>query len=89
MNKKTFLANLEKFLINIICNSLYTDVPETTKQLLEEDIKEFIKERAGEFTLQELKETFTSGQITIGLFLEYRETKIFTSNAIKEKSGSY
>ena len=77
MDKDIFLANLQKFLKSVVCENLYANVSTETKKQLEKDIEEFIRKNASEYTIQELRETFTSAQITLGLFIEFRDAKIF------------
>jgi len=75
MTRTEFLENLEKALKKIIPEMF--DEGDTLEEhiQLEKKIEAFIKESAGEYTLDELMETFTSAQAAIGLFLEYQDAK--------------
>ncbi len=82
MTKDQFLKNLEKALLRLIVERLFNDLDEAKKAALKLDVKEFIRERAETYSLPELKETFVSAQVAIGLFLEYQSAK-----AICESDG--
>lgn len=84
MEKDTFLANLQKFLNDVICDRMYASVSEDVRQVLRQDIDEFIKANGGDYSLQELQETFTSAQTTIGLFMEYRDSKLLLEESLSE-----
>lgn len=79
MEKKEFLSNLKNFLTTVICERLFAEVSDSAKQMLEKEIEEFIRENAANYSMEELKETFTSADISIGLFMEYREAKLLTA----------
>jgi formylglycine-generating enzyme required for sulfatase activity len=79
MEKETFLSNLKNFLNTIVCERLFAEVSDSAKQMLEKDIEEFIRENAAQYSLEELKDIFTSADISIGLFMEYRDAKILNS----------
>ena len=76
LTKNSFLKNLEKALKNLICNRLYENENEAQKQVLAMNVEEFIRENAGHYSLEELKETFVSAEASIGLFLEYQDAKM-------------
>ena len=78
ITKNQFLKNLEKALKKLICNRLYKneDEAEAEKQVLAMNVEEFIRENAGNYSLEELKETFVSAEASIGLFLEYQDAKM-------------
>ena len=88
MDKDIFLANLQKFLKSVVCEDIYANVSTEAKHQLEKDIEEFIRKNASEYSIQELRETFTSAQITIGLFIEYRDAKIFVDQTQKGSGSS-
>ncbi len=75
MTKEQFLKNLEQVLQRMILERLYGDASEEQKAGLASDVSEFIRENAGCYSFEELKQTFVSAQITIGLFLEYQSAK--------------
>ena len=75
MTKEQFLENLEKALFKIICNMFEEAKTPENRKLLEKQVKEFVKENAAEYSLEELTETFTSAEAAIGLFLEYQDAK--------------
>ncbi len=76
ITKNRFLNNLEKALENLICNRLYENEDEAQKQVLAMSVEEFVRENAGNYSLEELKETFVSAEASIGLFLEYQDAKM-------------
>lgn len=76
ITKNRFLKNLEKALRKLICNRLYQNEDEAEKQVLAMNVEEFIRENAGNYSLEELKETFVSAEASIGLFLEYQDAKM-------------
>ena len=76
ITKNQFLKNLEKALQKLICSQLYQNEDEAEKQVLAMNVKEFIQENAGNYSLEELKETFVSAEASIGLFLEYQDAKM-------------
>ena len=76
ITKNRFLNNLEKALQNLICNRLYENEDEAQKQVLAMNVEEFVRENAGNYSLEELKETFVSAEASIGLFLEYQDAKM-------------
>ena len=88
MDKDIFLANLQKFLKSVVCEDIYANVSTEAKHQLEKDIEEFIRKNASEYSIQELRETFTSAQVSIGLFIEYRDAKIFVDQTQKGSGSS-
>ncbi len=77
MTKTKFLENLENALKKITCE-MFNDANDPQKRIqLEQQVEEFVRENAGEYTLEELMETFTSAQAAIALFLEYQDAKRF------------
>jgi formylglycine-generating enzyme required for sulfatase activity len=86
MGKDTFLANLQKFLNDVVCDQMYASVSKDAKQDLRQDIEEFIRDNDREYSLQELQETFTSAQIAIGLFMEYRDAKLLISEPARKNN---
>lgn len=76
ITKNRFLKNLEKALRKLICNRFYQNEDEAKKQVLAMNVEEFIRENAGNYSLEELKETFVSAEASIGLFLEYQDAKM-------------
>ena len=76
ITKKQFLENLEKALKQLICNRLYENEDEAKKQAMAMNVEEFIRENAGNYSLEELMETFISAEASIGLFLEYQDAKM-------------
>jgi len=80
------LKNLEKGLQKLICNRLYQNEDEAEKKVLAMNVKEFIRENAGNYSLEELKETFVSAEASIGLFLEYQDAKMICKGT-DEKEG--
>jgi len=76
MKKNQFLKNLEKAHKKLICNRLYENEDEAQKQVLAMNVEEFVRENAGNYSLEELKETFVSAEASIGLFLEYQDAKM-------------
>jgi len=76
ITKNRFLKNLEKALKKLICNRLYENEDEAQKQVLAMNVEEFVRENAGNYSLEELKETFVSAKASIGLFLEYQDAKM-------------
>ena len=76
ITKNQFLKNLEKALKKLICNRLYENEDEAQKQVLALNVEEFVRENAGNYSLEELKETFVSAEASIGLFLEYQDAKM-------------
>jgi len=83
------LKNLEKALQKLICNRLYENEDEAQKQVLALNVEEFVRENAGNYSLEELKETFVSAEASIGLFLEYQDAKMICegTDGKEEKSG--
>jgi len=75
MTKEQFLNKLENVLQRLISERLFDDVTDAEKAGLKSDVSEFIRENAATYTLEELKETFVSAQVTIGLFLEFQSAK--------------
>ncbi len=75
MTKSQFLENLDKALKKIVCGMLDEGGTPESRATLEKQVEEFVEENAGEYTLEELRETFTSAQAAIGLFLEYQDAK--------------
>lgn len=75
MTKKKFLENLEKALKKIMPEMFDEGEISEDRIQLEKKIEEFVRESAGEYTLEELMETFTSAQTTIALFLEFQDAK--------------
>jgi len=75
ITKNRFLKNLEKALQKLICNRLYENEDEAQKQVLAMNVEEFVRENAGNYSLEELKETFVSAEASIGLFLEYQDAR--------------
>lgn len=86
ITKNQFLKNLEKALQKLICSQLYQNEDEAEKQVLAMNVKEFIRENAGNYSLEELKETFVSAEASIGLFLEYQDAKMICKGT-DEKEG--
>lgn len=80
------MKNLEKALQKLICSQLYQNEDEGEKQVLAMNVEEFIRENAGNYSLEELKETFASAEASIGLFLEYQDAKTICKG-IDEKEG--
>ena len=70
------MKNLEKALKKLICNRLYENEDEAQKHVLAMSVEEFVRENAGNYSLEELKETFVSAEASIGLFLEYQDAKM-------------
>ncbi|MCP4577965.1 MAG: formylglycine-generating enzyme family protein [Deltaproteobacteria bacterium] len=83
MTKEQFLNNLEKALQRLVLNHLFDDANEEQKAGLRSDVAEFIRENAGSYTFEELKETFVSGQTAVGLFLEYQDAKEICRGGVK------
>jgi len=81
MTKEQFLENLENALKRIVCNLLDDDGTSQSRTALEREAVEFVRNNAAEYTLEELMETFTSAEATIGLFLEYRDAKRICGDA--------
>jgi hypothetical protein len=75
MTKTEFLKNLEKALKKIMPEMFDEGEISEDRIQLEKKIEEFVRESAGEYTLEELMETFTSAQTTIALFLEFQDAK--------------
>jgi len=75
MTKEKFLENLEKALKKIVCDMFGENGTPQTLMALEEEVTEFVRDNAGEYTLEELMETFTTAGTAIGLFLEFRDAK--------------
>ena len=75
ITKEQFLANLEKALNQMILKRLFNDADAATQASLKANIREFIVQNSAEYSLEELAETFTSAEATIGLFLEYQDAK--------------
>ena len=75
MTKKKFLENLEKALKKIICQMFNEEGTNERRIQLERQVEEFVRENAGEYTLEELMETFTTAEAAMGLFLEYQDAK--------------
>ena len=86
ITKNRFLNNLEKALENLICNRLYENEDEAEKQVLAMNVEEFVRENAGNYSLEELKETFVSAEASIGLFFEYQDAKMICKGT-DEKEG--
>ena len=86
ITKNRFLNNLEKALQKLICNLLYQNEDEAQKQVLAMSVEEFVRENAGNYSLEELKETFVSAEASIGLFLEYQDAKMICKGT-DEKEG--
>ena len=84
MTKEQFLQKLENVLQRLISDRLFGYTNEEQKAGLRSDVSEFIRENAGSYSLEELKETFVSAQATIGLFLEYQSAKEICNGDIKE-----
>ena len=76
ITKNQFLKNLDKALKKLICNRLYENKNKAQKQVLAMNVEEFIRENAGNYSLEELKETFVTAEASIGLFLEYQDAKM-------------
>ena len=87
MTKEQFLEKLEKVLQHLILDRLFDHTNEEQKAGLRSDVNEFIRENAGNYTFEELKETFVSGQATIGLFLEYQSAKEICRGDTKEAAN--
>ena len=87
MTKEQFLNNLEKALQNLVLNHLFDDSSEEQKAGLRSDVTEFIRENAGSYTFEELKETFVSGQTAVGLFLEYQNAKEICQSGAKKSAN--
>ncbi len=81
MTKTEFLKNLEKALKKIMPEMFDEGETSEDRIQLEKKIEEFVRESAGEYTLEELMETFTSAQTAIGLFLEYQDAKRISRGA--------
>jgi|GEM_PF-1558322 len=75
MTKKKFLENLEKALKKIICEIFNENNVQQKRVELEQQVEEFVRENAGEYTLEELMETFISADAAIALFLEFQDAK--------------
>lgn len=88
MAKNLFLKRLEKALTQLICNRLYENEKEAKSQALALNVEEFIRENASNYTLEELKETFTSAEASIGLFFEYQNAKTICQDAEGKKEKS-
>lgn len=84
MTKEQFLKNLEQALQKLILNRLFDDSNEEKKAGLRSDVTEFVQENAGNYTLEELKETFVSAQAAMGLFLEYQNAKEICRGGVTE-----
>jgi hypothetical protein len=75
MTKTEFLKNLEKALKKIICDMFDQDGTPETRMALENQVAEFVRENAGEYSLEELMETFTSAEASMALFFEFQDAK--------------
>ena len=75
MTKTEFLENLEKALKKVICGMFNEDGTPETRVELEKQVAEFVRDNAGEYTLEELMETFTSADAAMALFLEFQDAK--------------
>ena len=84
MTKEQFLKNLEKALQHLVLSRLFANGDEEQKAGLSSDVTEFIQESAGAYTLEELKATFTSAQVSMGLFLEYQSAKEICRKGVGE-----
>lgn len=88
MAKNLFLKRLEKALTQLICNRLYENEKEAKKQALSLNVEEFIRENVSNYTLEELQETFTSAETSIGLFFEYQDAKTICQDTEGKKGKS-
>ena len=75
MTKTEFLENLEKALKKIICDMFDEDGTPETRMALENQVVEFVRDNAGEYSLEELVETFTSAEASMALFFEFQDAK--------------
>ena len=85
MNKEQFLQKLEVALKRLMCERLFNEKGRLTRADVAQAVEEFIVENASQYTLEELQETFTSAEITIGLFYEYQYAK----NLVDEGSPEF
>ena len=79
--KERFLQNLEKALRLMICDRLNPNADDATRKALASEVADFIRYNAGEYTLEELAETFTSYDTAVGLFYEYQDAKRLVDQA--------
>lgn len=75
MMKQRFLKNLENALTQLVCKRLYANETLQTQEAMEKSVREFVRDNASQYALEELMETFTSAETTFGLFLEYLDAK--------------
>ncbi len=75
MDKTKFLENLENALKKIIREMFSDDGDPQKNRQLENQVEEFVRDNASQYSLEELMETFTSAKKAIGLFLEFQDAK--------------
>ncbi len=73
--KEQFLKNLENAMTQVVCKRLYANEDAQTQKAMEDSVREFVRENAAQYSMEELMETFTTAESALGLFLEYLDAK--------------